>query len=549
MRYINSIFSFNALILCITGIIFGLSFPPVNFHYLIFLSLASYISIIIHCDTYTQVAGKSFIIFLFAGLTGISWIALSGFREGADWFIIIGGLFTIFFHTIFYIIPSLLFFFIYKNTQNIKIKYLYLILFPFIWVGFEYLQTLGQINFPWLIVAYTQTYNIDKIQISDITGMFGVSFWICIISVSINYVISLYRNGKYNLKSYKLYIFLFLIVTVYLLPSFYKSDYKTEVSEKSLNVGIIQPNINPWKKWGARFKELNLDYITQFNELAKDSSLSLIVLPETAFPFYLRYEYYDDQYIMFKKEIDSSGIPLLTGSPDLYIYKNNEPIPSDARKFNESGDFYDVFNSALLIKPHEPKDSIVIYNKIKLVAGSERMPYQEKLTFLRDLIKWGVGLSAFQNGRDTVLFEIENTKFNTAICYESVFPAFVSEFVKRGSEFIVIITNDGWWGDLPGTYQHNQYAVFRSIENRRWIVRCANTGISCFISPEGKIFDETKINEKISIKGKIYPLSELTFYTKYGDWLAEICLYIILLTVFSILIMKVSKKLFLKKLH
>jgi len=168
-------------------------------------------SIIIHCDTYTQVAGKSFIIFLFAGLTGISWIALSGFREGADWFIIIGGLFTIFFHTIFYIIPSLLFFFIYKNTQNIKIKYLYLILFPFIWVGFEYLQTLGQINFPWLIVAYTQTYNIDKIQISDITGMFGVSFWICIISVSINYVISLYRNGKYNLKSYKLYIFLFLI--------------------------------------------------------------------------------------------------------------------------------------------------------------------------------------------------------------------------------------------------------------------------------------------------------------------------------------------------
>ncbi len=194
MKLTESIFNVRILIIILTGICFGLSFPPVNFHYLIFLALVSYISIIINCNSYLQVFRISFLIFLFSGLTAISWIALSGFREGADWFIIVGGVFTILFHTIFYIIPSLLFYFIYKQTKDLKFRYIFLLTFPFVWVGFEYLQTLGQINFPWLIIAYTQTYNIDKIQYADITGMFGVSFWIIIF----NYQINQRRKNKFK---------------------------------------------------------------------------------------------------------------------------------------------------------------------------------------------------------------------------------------------------------------------------------------------------------------------------------------------------------------
>ncbi|HCA43843.1 MAG TPA: apolipoprotein N-acyltransferase [Bacteroidetes bacterium] len=534
MKLTESIFNARILIIILTGICFGLSFPPVNFHYLIFLALVSYISIIINCNSYLQVFRISFLIFLFSGLTAISWIALSGFREGADWFIIVGGVFTILFHTIFYIIPSLIFYFIYKHTKDFKFKYVFLITFPFVWVGFEYLQTLGQINFPWLIIAYTQTYNIDKIQFADITGMFGVSFWICIISCLLYLIIRLIREEKINLKSPLLFILIFITLIVYLLPSFYKHAPENE-NREGLKLGIIQPNINPWKKWGSKYKELNLDYINQYKEITKDTSVKLVIMPETAFPFYFRYDFYNEQYLLFKNVIDSVGVPLLTGSPDLYVYGKDEETPVDARKFDNTDKFYDVFNSALLINPGEPKDSITIYNKIKLVAGSERMPYQEKLTFLRDLIKWGVGISAFQTGNDTVLFNINNYLFNTAICYESVFPGFISEFVNKGSEFIVIITNDGWWGELSGTYQHNQYAVFRAIENRRWIARCANTGISCFITPKGEMKNETGINEKINISEVIFPKKDLTFYTKYGDWFAKICLYLTI-SVFIILL-------------
>jgi apolipoprotein N-acyltransferase len=178
-----------------------------------------------------------------------------------------------------------------------------------------------------------------------------------------------------------------------------------------------------------------------------------------------------------------------------------------------------------LIEKGKGKTQYQKYNKIKLVTGSERMPYQEKLPFLKNLIKWGVGISSYQLGKDTTIFLLDNKyKFNTAICFESVFPGFFSDFINKGAQFSVIITNDAWWGKFFGTYQHNQYAVLRAIENGRWIVRCANTGISCIIDPYGNIYDETKINEKALFTGEIGIRNEKTFYTLYGDVFSLICL-------------------------
>jgi apolipoprotein N-acyltransferase len=487
---------------------------------------------------------RTYVLFFVFELIAVSWISLSAFNEGADWFIAIGGFFTIIIHPfLFYVIPSLVLFFFYNTLRKYSYHSLFIFIFPFIWVGFEYLQTLGQINFPWLFLAYTQTYNLEKIQFIDVTGMFGITFWICVIGCLLYkffFYISIYKN---NFK--KLIPFTAIILLLYVLPDCFTflfiHQLRQNPQESQLQVSIIQPNVNPWKKWGSKINEITDDYASQIKEAAlQQPKPDLIILPETAFPYYLRYDYYDAHYKVIQNVVDSINIPVLTGTPDLFVYPDPAIAPPDARTLNSKGEKYDVFNSAVLIEPGKHKDSLMVHNKSKLVIASERMPYQEKLTFLQDMIKWSVGLSSFQMGQDTTLFDlnIQDTilsrdhheyKFNVAICYESVYPEFIADYVRKGSEFIVIITNDGWWGKLFGVYQHNQYAVFRAIENRRWIARCANTGISCFITPNGKILDATEVNAKTIISRNIEMNVGETIYTQYGDILGRVSMYLIVI--------------------
>lgn len=108
------------------------------------------------------------------------------------------------------------------------------------------------------------------------------------------------------------------------------------------------------------------------------------------------------------------------------------------------------------------------------------------------------------------------------VCYESIFPEFVAEFVDKGAEFLVFTTNDSWWGNTSGARQHNQYSVLRAIENRRWVVRCANGGISSFVDPMGRMYDQTEMYTETYIQRSIEPLQQKTFYSTYGDWIARI---------------------------
>jgi apolipoprotein N-acyltransferase len=324
------------------------------------------------------------------------------------------------------------------------------------------------------------------------------------------------------------------ILILFLLPNFYteltssESDFSGFKTEERIKVGVVQPNINPWKKWGSKQMELTNDYVNMIRDLANEHpGLDMIVLPETAVPYYLLEPFCNDKFLVFKNLCDSIGIPLLIGTPDVIIYEDPETAPPDAREFKSSGKKYDSFNTAVLIKKSEDKKNHQKYAKIKLVAGSERIPYQQHLTFLKDIVKWGVGISAWQIGKDTTLFTLDSKyKFNTAICYESIYPEFFASFIDKGADFSVIITNDGWWGKLFGTYQHNQYAILRAIENRRWIIRCANTGISCIIDPFGNMYHKTEINEKNTFVSEIGIRREKTFYTKHGDIFAKSCMYI-----------------------
>ena len=524
------------LLIPLAGIFFALSFPPVDLNFLIFISFAIIIHIFLRTENFRSAFIRSYLIFFTACIISVSWIMLSGMRENADRFLIIGGIFILLVYPLFFVMPMIVF---YKIKSKFNFRYgsiLTLILFPVVWTGFEYISTIGQINFPWLFAGNTLTYNPAKIQYAEITGIFGVSFWVCCISVLI-YV--LYRNifeRKISYSSLKNITVFVSLILLYFFPNFYNSylsDLKriTDSTLGKINTGIIQPNINPWLKWGGKQDDLVNGYAAQIRELYNSNpNLELIILPETALPYFFREKYFEDKYLMLKDLCDSIGIPILVGTPDLEYYENPDEAPVDAKIMRSTGKKYDTYNTAVLFEPETDKNKYQKHQKIKLVIGSERMPYQELFPFTKSLIEWGVGLGSWQIGKDSNNFTLKNkVTFNTAVCYESVYPEFFANFVKKGTEFSVIITNDGWWGKFFGTYQHNQFAVFRAIENRRWIARCANTGISDFISPSGEIFQQTGIDEKTSIVREIDLIKETTFYTKHGDALAEYCLYFSLL--------------------
>lgn len=534
----------------LTGVLFGLSFPPFNFSILVFVAFTSMLIAFDNCNSYKEVFTRMYVIFFSFELVTVSWISLSGLRDGADTFMIFGGLVTMILHTLYFVFTLMALFFLRKNLKIKSMPYLYLLFVPFIWTTHEYLQIFGQLNFPWTILSYTHSSALSKIQYIELTGMFAISIWITSLSCLLFYIIKKIRDGEWTIKRFKIAGLILLLVAGYFTPDAYtffsgsKERYTNKVNEGTINIGIVQPNINPWKKWGAKQDELIAQYLQMSSEVINSNpTVELIILPETALPFHFTWDVHNEKYLVVKNYVDSTGVPMLIGAPDLKFYKDPELAPSDAKEFS-NGQKFDTFNSAIFVEPGKDKSEYTIHDKNKLVAASERMPYQEKFPFLQNLIKWSVGLSSFQMGQDTVLFDMpgSETKFHVAICYESVYPDFFADYVNRGADFSIIITNDGWWGKLFGTYQHNQYAILRAIENRRWIARCANTGISCFIDQYGNLFDKTEINEKKIINRKIGLSSEKTFYTKHGDLIADYSAYLSGVLMILGVILKLKRK-------
>lgn len=524
----KKILSGNALKILIAGMLYGLSFPPINFHFLVFFSFIIVMDQAMNSKSFKQVLFRSYMIFFTACLLGVSWISLSGLRDNADTFLIFAGIFVMIVYPLFFVPAFLLLFFAKKNLAQSRFKLIVIFIFPLLWTGFEYLSSLGQINFPWLYAGNTQTHNLSKIQFAEYTGMFGVSFWICMISTSIYFSYKKITAGEWKVLSASTISMLVIVLALYFFPDIYDSVRTKSYTESAkVKLGIIQPNVNPWKKWSGKQDDLVGSYITQIKELnSANPGLKMIILPETALPYYFRERHFEERYRKIQDVCDSLNVPFLIGTPDLEYYKDQSLAPPDAKIMKSSGLKYDTYNTAVLFQPYLDKDELQKHYKVKLVIGSERMPYQEYFPFINNFVEWGVGIGNWQIGYDTNNFVIDDKyKFNTAICYESVYPEFFSEFVKRGAEFSVIITNDGWWGKFFGTYQHNRFAVFRAIENRRWIARCANTGISDFIDPEGNMYDETKIDEKTSIVKDVGIIKEKTFYTMHGDLFSRICLY------------------------
>jgi apolipoprotein N-acyltransferase len=271
-----------------------------------------------------------------------------------------------------------------------------------------------------------------------------------------------------------------------------------------------------------------------------DSTTDYLLFPETA----LQENLWDDELkqsesIKILKQFlkQFPKLKIIIGASTAKLYKQGTTPSITARKYIHRTSYYDDFNTALQV---DNTERIQIYHKSKLVPGVEKMPFPFLFKYFENFaIELGgtAGSLGVQEER-TVFTSSDNTmKTAPVVCYESIYGEYVGEYITNGAQFISILTNDGWWGDTPGYKQHLKYGTLRAIETRRWIARSANTGISCFITPTGEIQQPTEWWVPAVISQGIQLRSEITFYSRYGDYIARIAMYIsLLLVIYSWLI-------------
>jgi apolipoprotein N-acyltransferase len=507
------------------GILLGLAYPPVPAGFLAVFCFVPFFFLLEKIDNHYDAFKYSYLTFLFFCIVTSYWIG--AFNIAKHWYLMLTGTGLIIILPLFFYFVVFCWFFFRRYFGKYS-----LFAFPFIWVSMEYLLTQTKLSFPWLTLGHTQTYDLSAVQFASYTGVFGLSFWLLWINVLIYFLYSKLKSGEWRRMSIKTIGSVILIACVYFLPKLYGSAILKNQNHdwlkhaNTVRVGIVQPHIDPYKKWEGNVEQ-QLSTLLELTDKVKGEDVGLVVWPETSVPAYLllpdNYKYLR----RIQKQVDSLNINLLAGITDWIYYKDGELIPKSS-KWMKGGQRYDIYNTGILLQPHS--DSLQKYAKILLVPFAERIPWAEELSFLNlDVIRWNFGASGYGIGKNTTVFNfkaknsIEN-KFSALICYESVFPEFVSSFVCKGAQFLVVITNDSWWGNTSGVYQHKQFDILRAVENRRWIVRCANGGVSCFIDPYGKIHEAARFGTQATIIGNIQPISTLTFYSQHGDWLARICL-------------------------
>lgn len=368
---------------------------------------------------------------------------------------------------------------------------------PFLWVGFEYFNSLGDMGFPWVVLGNSQTAYLWLIQYAEVTGVYGVSFWIVLVNLSI---MMLWRNRA------RRRVWAAALAVLFAGPA--ANGFlalKNVPGEQAVAVGLVQPDMPPVAKEYRGF-DYNFGRLKPMTAEAAGQGARLVVWPETAVG-YLEGELYRRHRGRVQALVDSLGIYLYTGAYRL-----------------EAGEPAKVFNSSFLFVPGEGISGY--YDKTRLVPFGERAPFPEILPFLRKIRFTGGGFVGgnWDSGETRTVFNGPEARFSALICYDSVFPGFVRSFVDLGAEFLVIITNDGWFGRTSGPYQHAEAAVFRAIENRRPVVRCANTGVSTFIDAWGRKSGTTGIFHPAVLTQGVSPRNAKTFYTRYGDLFAQLCM-------------------------
>ena len=506
MRSLNRLLCRDVGYSLATGLLLALAFPPFKTGFFGYVALVPFF-ILLENKGFREVVRWSYLTGLFIAIFTLFWI---GHVTQAG---LIGALLVIPLYLVFYGIFHAL---IVRLQRPRALFFL-----PFFWISMEYAQSLTELAFPWNCLGYTQSYYLPLIQFAEFTGVLGVSFWVLTLNLVIWYLL------RHPLSRRVYMVWAAVIACWFLVPLRFglKAMRTPDFPARTISVALVQGNVDPFEKWEEGSTENNLILYEQMTHAAMAQKPDLIIWPETALPFYLRAEH---QYLERLLDLaDSIRTPILTGALD-YRYPDEEK--------------YLYYNSAFLIEPGER--FLQSYAKMRLVPFSERVPYRNYFPFkyIKHLLyDMALGIGDYARGDEWTVFSTPvkeaspeptpaaapfRIKFSVPICYESAFPDLVRRFHQAGAHFLVIITNDAWFGRTTAPYQHARFAVFRAIENRIAIARCANTGVSCLVDASGRTYRATKIFQPAIVVDNLQIHGRETLYSRHGDWFPGLCVLV-----------------------
>lgn len=397
-----------------------------------------------------------------------------------------------------------------------------------IWTAYTYLSQSWFAGYPYGTIGYAVYNYMPLVQIASVTGIWGVNFLMVLPQAFIAYPLS-HKSGVRNwLKGNKVVLLVALVAYSLwvVLGTVAWKHWQAEAPDRTWRVATIQHNANSWKGGYTTYKR-NFNNLRKMSLEAMTQKPDVVVWSETAFvPSVAWHENYPsdpdtsalvEEFVDFGKNL---GVPLITGNPEGVLDDPSKPA------LNEDGSWNRLdYNTVILFDDGKIKDT---YRKQHLVPFTEHFPYEKTMPHLYKLLKAN-DYHWWLTGTESVVFESNGIRFSTPICFEDVYGDINARFVHEGADVLVNMTNDNWSQSDSAEIQHGVMAIYRSVETRRTMVRSTNSGMSCYITPDGAIHDELPLFKAMwhvwDVPVYLSATHSETFYTRHGDWMAWLSIY------------------------
>lgn len=491
----------------LSGLLLAFSWPAIGLFPFIFIAFIPLLILERDAENSKQVFWGSFLAFFLFNLITTYWVYHATFFGAFAAFCVNSTLMAI----VFLIFHKV------KKSLSKRLGYISLIL---LWIAMEYLHLNWNLSWPWLTLGNVFANFPLAVQWYEYTGFLGGSFWVILVNIL------LFRLYQQKNKAILLPI---LAITLPFCISFYMFFNFESEDDQSINVLIVQPNIDPYiDKFSKGYRKQLADLINiARNKLSQKTQL--LLAPETALLEEIWENRIDDTYSVraFRElQKDFPNLNFLVGATTYKRFLDDEKKTNTAREIRDSDIFYDAYNSAVFIPD---TGDVQVYHKTKLVPGAEKMPFSYILDPFAKLVVDLGGISGSLGSENYCnSFLVDGNIVSPLICYESVY----GEMELGNTNLLAIITNDGWWKNTAGYRQHFKYASLRAIEQRKPIVRSANTGISGVFDQRGRVSQQSKWDESVCLEAKVNLNNKVTFYSQYGDYIGRISLFIATILVF-----------------
>lgn len=530
------------LLALISAMLLSVSWPTYGIPFFIFIALVPLLMMEHEISKFSKIKRKSWTVFTLSYLTFLIWnIVTTGWLYGSKnpdgTHSLMAVVFPVLANSLLYSTVFQLYHW-YKNWRG---TYWGLAFFIAIWMSFEKFHMGWELTWPWLNLGNAFSEYPKLIQWYDTLGATGGSFWILLINVMIFYTLRIWQAGR---KQKSLIINSAIVVALIALPmiiSLVKYNSFDEKPVGEVSVLMLQPELDPYNE---KYSKDSLTITSELLDLAQKNSTGKIdfyIAPETALPGYGSFSergFEGSQVLNSLKSFTAShpGSIFATGISSHKFFPDELTAPRNAYKTSQ-GIMVESYNTAIQISPDQP---IQVYHKGKLVPGVEIFPYMNVLKPLLGDAMLNLGGTVASLGIDEERKVFTNSfnkgKLAPIICYESIYGEFTTEYVKKGANFLAIMTNDSWWGVTQGHKQLLSYARMRAIETRREIARAANSGISAHINALGEIEADTLYGDQTALPAKIKLYEGQTFYTRIGDLLSRFSIFALGFLIFYALI-------------